>query len=573
MRKYLHIHLSEQTIESEQLRGEAVIRVGRHFIATTLLAGGIAKVDPLSPENPLIFSAGPFAGTNFSNANRISVGCKSPLTDGIKEANSGGTFAFALGQNEISGLTLYGASTEWVVIHITRDGTVIFENAEPYLGLGNHDAAARLFEHYGEKISIALCGPVGEYLGLMAGISFTDTDGRPSRLAARGGVGAVMGSKKVKAIVIDLHKMPSFHDRKKLMGGIREYGARIAKEPVLEGFRQLGTATMGDVMNLTGGLPVNNFSRGQQVNPAKGSFKLGGDHVRAVNVSRDGKPTHACMPGCQIECSNIYVDRDGKEIVSPLEYESLGLMGSNLGLTHPDQVAHLNAMANDLGVDSIEAGAMLGVLLEDGQAAFGDMDFLLEALADIRCGNERGRLLAQGAARVGAHYKVLRVPTIKGQAISAYDPRVVEVTGISMMLTALGADHTAGAASTMDCTGKSTAELVAVSLAAQIAAATADSLGLCIFGRAVTAVSGELVINALNAACGTDLQPSFLHDLGRETLLLEWAFNKAAGFSEDDNALPEFFYAESLPPSGNKARHTSTEISRCLQEQLAITVF
>lgn len=573
MRKYLHIHLDQQTTEVTELEGEAQLSRGRHFIARTLLASGIATVDPLSPANLLIFSAGPFAGTNFSNANRISVGCKSPLTGGIKEANSGGTFAVALGHIEAAGLTLHGASADWVVIRITRDGTVSFENAEPYLGLGCDESAKLLLERYGAKVSIALCGPVGEYLGLMAGISFTDTDGRPSRLAARGGVGAVMGSKKVKAIIVDMHKMPSFPDRKKLMGEIREYGDRIAKDPVSAGFRRLGTAAMGDLMNLVGALPVNNFSGGQQVNPGKGTFKLGGEFVRELNVSRGGEPSHACMPGCQIECSNVYVDQEGKEIVSPLEYESLGLMGSNLGLTHPDQVAQLNAIANDLGVDSIEAGAVLGVLLEDGQAAFGDMEFLLEALEEVRRGSDRGRILAQGAARVGAHYKVRRVPTIKGQAISAYDPRVIEVTGISMMLSAQGADHTAGAAATYDCNGKTTAELVAVSLEAQVAAATADSLGLCIFGRAVTGVSGELIANALNAACGTDVQVPFLQTLGREALLMEWQFNKAAGFSADDNTLPDFFYTEALPPTGKNARHSSAEVSRCLQEQLAAEVF
>ena len=570
MRKYLHIHLSRQEIDTELLQGEAQVSRGRHFIARTLLDSGAASVDPLSPENPLIFSAGPFAGSNFSNANRISVGCKSPLTGGIKEANSGGSFAFALGQIEAAGLTLHGASPDWVVVRISREGEVSFDSAQAYLGLGTHAAAKLLFERYGAKVSIALCGPVGEYLGLMAGISFTDTDGRPSRLAARGGVGAVMGSKKVKAIVIDLHKMPPFHDRKKLIGEIREYGARIAKDPTVDNFRRLGTAAMGDVMNLIGALPVNNFSRGQLVNPTKGTFKLGGDYVRSLNMSRKGEPTHACMPGCQIECSNVYVDAQGKEMVSPLEYESLGLMGSNLGLTHPDQVARLNAVANDLGVDSIEAGATLGVLLEDGQAAFGDLDFLLEALEDMRRGNERGRLLAQGAARVGAHYRVRRIPTVKRQAISAYDPRVIEVTGISMMLTAQGADHTAGAAATYDCSGKTTAELVAVSIAAQIAAAAADSLGLCIFGRAVTAASAERVIDALNAACGTELPATYLQALGREAILREWEFNKAAGFTAADNGLPDFFYTEPLPPSGKMARHSGAEVSRCLQEQLAV---
>jgi aldehyde:ferredoxin oxidoreductase len=195
MRKYLHINLNDRSVKTEELNGEDVIRVGRHFIAKTLLKLGAAKVDPLSPDNPLIFSAGPFAGTNFSNANRISVGCKSPLTGGIKEANSGGTFGFALGQIETAGLTLYGAASEWVVIRLTRDGAVAYESAAPYMGKGNNEAAALIFEKYGKKVSFALCGPVGEYLGLVSGIAFADTDGRPSRLAARGGVGAVMGSK------------------------------------------------------------------------------------------------------------------------------------------------------------------------------------------------------------------------------------------------------------------------------------------------------------------------------------------------------------------------------------------
>src|SRR3990170_7051107 len=357
MRKYLHINLKDRSIRTEELNGEAVIRVGRHFIAKTLLKLRAAKVDPLSPENPLIFSAGPFAGTNFSNANRISVGCKSPLTGGIKEANSGGTFGYALGQLETAGLTLYGASSEWVVIRITKEGAITFESAAPYLGKGNFDAAALLFERYGKKVSFALCGPVGEYLGLVAGIAFPDTDGRPSRLAARGGVGAVMGGKKVKAIVVDMNKMPTFHDRKKVMGAIREYGKRLGKEAAIDSFKRVGTAAMGDFTNRIGGLPVRNFSAGRLVETSQGPFKLGGDYIRELNMSRGGNPSHACMPGCMIECSNVYVDEKGRELVSPLEYESIGLMGSNCGLEHPDDVARVNGIANDLGVDSIEAGA------------------------------------------------------------------------------------------------------------------------------------------------------------------------------------------------------------------------
>src|ERR1019366_10573090 len=276
MRKYLHINLDDRSVRTEKFQGEAIVRAGRHFIAKTLLELGAAGVDPLSPDNPLIFSAGPFAGTNFSNANRLSVGCKSPLTGGIKEANSGGTFAFALGQLEMAGFTLYGVSKEWVVIRVTKDGAIAYETAAPYMGKGTNEVAALLFEKYGKKISIALCGPVAEYLGLTAGISITDTDGRPSRLAARGGVGAVMGSKKVKAIVVDLNRMPTFHDRKKLIGAIREYGSRITKDPAIDNYRRLGTAMVADITNRLGGLPVRNFSAGRMTEASEGPFKLGG---------------------------------------------------------------------------------------------------------------------------------------------------------------------------------------------------------------------------------------------------------------------------------------------------------
>ena len=568
MRKYLHINLNDRSVRTEEFNGEQIIRAGRHFIAKTLLELGAAKVDPLSPDNPLIFSAGPFAGTNFSNANRLSVGCKSPLTGGIKEANSGGTFAFALGQLEMAGFTLYGACKEWVVIRITREGTITYDTAEPYMGKGTTEAAALLFEKYGKKISFALCGPVGEYLGLMAGISITDTDGRPSRLAARGGVGAVMGSKKVKAIVIDVHKMPTFHDRKKVMGAIREYGARLGKEPAIDNYKRTGTAMMADITNRIGALPVRNFSNGRMVEASEGPFKLGGDFIRELNSSRGGQISHACMPGCMIECSNVYVDENGKEMVSPLEYETLGLMGSNCGLTHPDQVARVNAVANDLGIDSIEAGATLAVLMEAGLGKFGDEAFMLKALDDIRQGNERGRVFAQGAARAGAHYKVARIPVVKKQAISAYDPRVIEATGVTMMVTAQGADHTAGNLPILDCKDMSTAQVVAASLEVQASWAGVDSLGLCIFGRSVTNVSHELIVNAINDAHGTKLDVSFMKTLGMEALKMEWAFNKQAGFTEKDDELPEFFFTEPLAPTNRAARHRSAEVNRALRELL-----
>jgi aldehyde:ferredoxin oxidoreductase len=562
MRKYYDIRLGDRTITPRELSGEDVVKVGRYHIAKTLLELNAATVDPLSPANPLIFSAGPFAGTSFSNANRTSVGCKSPLTGGVKEANGGGTFSYALGQLKITGFTLHGASPDWVVLHFTKSGAIDFDDATPYLGKGNFEANRLLLARYGKKVATALCGPVGEYQGLVAGIAFTDKDGRPSRLAARGGVGAVMGSKKVKAIVVDLDKMPSFADPKKVNAAIKDYSKMLLADGIVKNFYQpLGTMGMADVQNQMGGLPVRNFSAGQLADVSKGeTFKMGGQFIAPLNTGRGGEQTHACMPGCVIQCSNVYVDASGKEIVSPVEYETLGLLGSNCGLTDPDDLAGLNEICNDMGVDTIETGATLGVLMEAGLASFGDVKFMADSLRQIMQGTEQGKIWAQGTARVGEHYKVRRVPVIKKQAISAYDPRVVEATGISMMATAQGADHTAGNLPRLKTREMDLDALVTQSLAVQVNCAATDSLGLCIFGRSVTEPNTEFIANAANAAHGTTFTKDFFAELGRETLKLEYEFNRRAGFTEKDDELPAFFYDEPLAPTNHVARFHGRDV-------------
>jgi aldehyde:ferredoxin oxidoreductase len=562
MRKYYDIRLGDRTITPRELSGEDVVKVGRYHIAKTLLELNAATVDPLSPANPLIFSAGPFAGTSFSNANRTSVGCKSPLTGGVKEANGGGTFSYALGQLKITGFTLHGASPDWVVLHFTKSGAIDFDDATPYLGKGNFEANRLLLARYGKKVATALCGPVGEYQGLVAGIAFTDKDGRPSRLAARGGVGAVMGSKKVKAIVVDLDKMPSFADPKKVNAAIKDYSKMLLADGIVKNFYQpLGTMGMADVQNQMGGLPVRNFSAGQLADVSKGeTFKMGGQFIAPLNTGRGGEQTHACMPGCVIQCSNVYVDASGKEIVSPVEYETLGLLGSNCGLTDPDDLAGLNEICNDMGVDTIETGATLGVLMEAGLASFGDVKFMADSLRQIMQGTEQGKIWAQGTARVGEHYKVRRVPVIKRQAISAYDPRVVEATGISMMATAQGADHTAGNLPRLKTREMDLDALVTQSLAVQVNCAATDSLGLCIFGRSVTEPNTEFIANAANAAHGTTFTKDFFAELGRETLKLEYEFNRRAGFTEKDDELPAFFYDEPLAPTNHVARFHGRDV-------------
>jgi aldehyde:ferredoxin oxidoreductase len=562
MRKYYDIDLNAHTVSPRELHGEAIVKAGRYLIAKTLVEMQVARVDPLSSGNPLIFSAGPFAGTSFSNANRTSVGCKSPLTNGVKEANGGGTFSYGLGQLKVAGLTLLGASPAWVVVHFKKDGSIQFDDGTPYLGKGNFEANNMLHARYGKKVTVALCGPVGEYQGLIAGIAFSDKDGRPSRLAARGGVGAVMGSKKVKAIVVDLDRIPPLHDTKKVNASIKNYAKMLQADSMVSNFyAKVGTMGMADLQNYLGGLPVRNFSAGQMADTAAGeTFKMGGEYITQLNTSRGGEQTHACMPGCVIQCSNVYHDANGKEVVSPVEYETLGLLGTNCGISDPDDLAQLNFIANDLGVDTIETGAMLAVLMEAGLGRFGDVAFMVECLAEIGRATEKGRLWAQGTARVGDAYHVRRVPVIKKQAISAYDPRVVEATGVTMMATAQGADHTAGNLPRLKTREMDAEAIVSQSLLHQTRVAANDSLGLCIFGMSVTNPNVQFMVDTMNAAHGTDLTTDFFEALGRETLRLEYEFNRQAGFTEQDDELPAFFYSEALPPTNHVARFHGADV-------------
>ncbi|HCF74357.1 MAG TPA: aldehyde ferredoxin oxidoreductase, partial [Gammaproteobacteria bacterium] len=378
------------------------------------------------------------------------------------------------------------------------------------------------------------------------------------------GVGAVMGSKRVKAVVAELNRMPQLHDRKKVISAVKAYNAKLDEDEIAQNQKTYGTALMADVQNYLGGLPVRNFSDGRITTDDDETMTMGGQYIREQQLERGGQTAHMCMPGCTIECSNVYVDKDGTEITSPVEYETLGLMGTNCGLTEPDELAEVNQVANDLGIDTIETGAMIAVLMDAGLGAFGDVDFMKEVLKEIGGATEKGKLWAQGTARVGDHYNVSRVPVIKGQAISAYDPRVVEATGITMMVSAQGADHTAGNVPKLDCTNMSVEEVVAASLESQRVMASSDALGLCIFGRGVTDTNVAFVVNAINDAHGTDLKESFYSELGDETLALERQFNLDAGFTVADDELPEFFYSDPLAPTGKVARFHGPEVNKAL---------
>jgi aldehyde:ferredoxin oxidoreductase len=257
------------------------------------------------------------------------------------------------------------------------------------------------------------------------------------------------------------------------------------------------------------------------------------------------------MAGCTIQCSNVFADQEGNKIVSPLEYETIGVVGSNLGLDDLDAIAALNWELNDLGLDTIEIGVALGVAAEAGLMEYGDSERALELVQEIRDGTELGLTLGHGAVATARRLGVARIPATKGQAMSAYDPRVIKGTGVTYATSPQGADHTAGLTIRAEVNHLDPEPQGELSLNSQINMAGYDSLGVCLFGTFGFASAPGAIGDLITALHGWDLGEDPLQTLGRETLRNELAFNKAAGFGPEDDRIPEWMRQEELPPRGS----------------------
>ncbi|MEW6030547.1 MAG: aldehyde ferredoxin oxidoreductase C-terminal domain-containing protein [Chloroflexota bacterium] len=527
---------------------------GRGLIARILVDEVDAKCDPLGAGNKLIFAPGLLVGHMLSSTDRISVGGKSPLTGGIKEANAGGRTGLHMTHMGIHALVIEDKPDDesWWVLHLSLNGAK-WEKADDLVGLGVYETAPKLIEKYGDKVAIALIGPGGEMGMKSAGIQNLDKDRIPSRIAARGGLGAVMGSKRIKAIVFDNaggRKPPIVHPEA-FKAAQKDYTKAVMEHPQSITYHDYGTAAMTQLTQRFAGIPVRNFSRGTYDEVEK----IGGESLREFTLTR-GKPSdpsHACMAGCVIKCSNVFGGEDGRVIVSPLEYETIGLMGSNLDIDSLDVIGRLNWQVNDLGLDSIEVGAALGVAAEAGLMKWGDGDGAMKLLDEIRAGTELGRVLGDGAVAVGKKYNIERVPAVKGQAMSAYEPRSIKGTGVTYATTPQGADHTAGLTIRAQVNHLDPNVQAEVSRNAQFNMAGYDTLGACIFAGFGYASTPDFVVKRLlQARYGwDDLPDNILQALGKETIKLEREFNRRAGFTAKDDRIPEWMTREALPENGS----------------------
>ncbi len=543
------VNMREQTLAREDVPASWQHLGGRGLLARIMVDELPPDCDPLGPRNKLIFAPGLLTGHRLSSCDRLSVGGKSPLTGGVKESNAGGRTGLHMAYLGMKALILEERPSQpgWQVLHLSKDGAQ-FDPADDLAGLGVYAAAAKLLERYGDKCAISLIGPGGEMKLTGAGIQNIDKDKTPSRINARGGLGAVMGSKGVKAIVFDMTgcAKPPIADPLAWKAAQKAYNKALMGHPQTQSYADYGTAAMTRMTNAFGAIPTRGFSAGQ----FEGADKISGEAMRELLRQRGGasETTHACMAGCTIRCSNVFGGPDGEEIVSPVEYETIGLMGSNLGIDSLDAIARLNWEVNDLGLDSIEIGAALGVAAQAGLLEFGDGERALELAREIRRGSALGRALGNGAATMGRLYGVERVPAVKGQAISAYDPRAIKGTGVTYATTPQGADHTCGLTIRAKVDHLDPQGQVALSRNAQMSMAGYDTLGACVFAGFGFAAAPETIRDLLNAKYGWDVSANILQELGRETIMLEREFNKRAGFTAVDDRLPEWMTREPLPP-------------------------
>ncbi|NJD55907.1 MAG: aldehyde ferredoxin oxidoreductase [Nitrospirae bacterium] len=513
---------------------------------------------PLGAENKLVIAPGLLSGTASAMSGRISVGGKSPLTGGIKEANSGGQPSQVLARLGYSAIVLEGKpnSSDLYKIFINKDGVKISVDNSLKM-LPNYDLIAKMKAEYGDKVSCISIGPVGEMKMASATVAFTDMEQRPTRHAGRGGLGAVMGSKNIKVIVLDDTGMPMRppKDPEKFKDANKRFVDGLKNHPVTgQGLPAYGTNVLTNILNEVGGYPTYNFKQGR----FDGASKISGETQAETEKTRGANPTHGCHRGCVIQCSGTYNDKDGHFLTKQPEYETVWAHGGNCGISDLDKIAMMDFLDDTYGIDTIEMGATIAVAMEAGLAKFGDADAAIQMIHEVGKGTHLGRILGSGAAVTGKAFGIERVPVVKGQAMPAYDPRAVQGIGVTYATSPMGADHTAGYAVTAnvlkvggDVNALKPEGQIELSRNLQIATAAIDSTGMCLFIAFAVLDQPDTfqaLLDMLNAFYGLNLTGDGVTELGKKVLSMERDFNARAGFTPQHDRLPDYFKTERFAP-------------------------
>jgi len=533
---------------------------GRGMTSTVVAKEVPPTCHPLSADNKLVIAPGLLSGSAASMSGRISVGCKSPLTGGIKESNAGGQAAQVLARLGYAAIIVEGKATDdnLYKVSVNKDGVSIAADNGLKM-LGNYDLVDKMKAEFGDKVCCVSIGQAGEMKMAAASVAITDMEVRPTRHCGRGGTGAVMGSKGLKVIVLDDEGMAMRKpaDPDKFKAANKAFVQGLRKHPVTgEGLPAFGTNVLTGVINEAGGLPTHNFQSGQ----FEGAANVSGEALAELENTRggEGAATHGCHRGCVIRCSGTFRDKDGNYLTKQPEYETVWAHGPNCGIDDLDCIAVLDRMDDDFGLDTIEMGATIGVAMEAGLVEFGDSEGAINLVKEVGKGTPLGRVLGNGSAVTGQVFGVERVPVVKGQAMPAYDPRAVQGIGVTYATSTMGADHTAGYAVATNILGvggnvdplKPEGQ-VELSRNLQIATAAIDATGMCLF-IAFAILDQEdtfqALIDIINGFSGASLTADDVTALGKTILETERDFNARAGFTSKDDRLPDYFKKEALPP-------------------------
>ena len=555
--KIYRVNMSTLTATVEPVPDNWMGLGGRGLTSTVVAEEVEPTCHPLGGKNKLVIAPGLLSGTVAANSGRLSIGAKSPLTGTIKEANAGGTAAQMLARLGCKALIIEGMpeGDGWYTLYMDKHGITIAEEKE-LIGKGNFAVVATIEGRTSEKHGLITIGPAGEMKMLAANISIKDPDSH-LRSNGRGGLGAVMGSKRVKCIVISpTDDKVEIANPEKFREANRAFTRALVDNPISQALGTYGTNVLVNIINEAGGLPTRAFSAGQ----FEGAAKISGEAVVENIEKRDGvgQIHHACHPGCIMQCSSIYPHEDGSPFVSVIEYETAWSLGANCGIDDIEYIAQATWECNDLGLDTIEAGNAIAMAMEGGYIEFGDTEGAIKTFDEIRKGTPIGRILAQGTEATAKAFGVHRVPTVKGQAMPAYEPRAIKGIGVTYATTAMGADHTSGYTIAPEIAGvggkvdpltdEGKAEL---SLTFQAATAFIDSTGYCLFIAfpILDIPEGwEGMAESVAGVTGMDITGADVIEIGKEVLKMERLFNEAAGFTNKDDRLPEFMKYEPLPP-------------------------
>lgn len=563
MSKLLRVNMTDLTATFEEVP-EAYRKWGGRGLTSMVTVREVPPdAHPLGPSNKLVIAPGIVSGTAAPTAGRTSFGGKSPLTGTIKESNAGGLSSQHIAHLGIKAIIVEGQPREpgqYWLLKLSKDGAE-FLPATDLAGKGMYEVCRILWERHGKGVAIIGIGPAGEYRMAGAGICVNDMENTAGRYAGRGGMGAVMGAKGLKAIVIADKGGPgvAIADHNRFRAAIKKLTEASLKHDVTKqggALNTYGTNVLSNILNEAGGFPTRNFRTGR----FELTSQISGEAAHAIIEKRGGvgKAGHPCHPGCIIQCSDIYPRPDGTFHTSAMEYESVWALGANCGIGNLDDIADMIWACNDVGLDTIEMGGAIAVAMEGGLLRFGDADGAKRLLnEEIRHGTPLGRIIGNGTAVTGRAFGVARVPVVKGQSMPAYEPRVVKGIGVTYATSTMGADHTAGytiAPEILGVGGKADPfkpEKGELSRAFQASTAFIDTTGYCLFDAfAVLDIPEGLegMVESAAAVLGVNWTVNDIVPLGLEVLRAERAFNEAAGFTKAHDRLPEFMKREQLPP-------------------------